>query len=101
MKSIFRKYTVVTVSILSVMFLVSGIISVKEETSYVISGEKSEVVRVQSTTSQRLLLETKEENNIKVLSVNPKTVKSNTIVFVSFLPSPLSQIVWGIVNLWD
>ncbi len=96
MKSIVRKYTVVTVVVLSLMFLVSGIINVNEETSYVISGEKAEVVRVQSTTSQRLTVETSAENDTKVISVNTENIKNNAVIFAGFLPSPFSQILWGI-----
>lgn len=95
MKSIVRKYTIVTVVILSLMFLISGIINVNEETSYVISGEKADVVRVQSTTSQRLMVETSEQDNAKVIFVNPQNIKNNAIMFAGLLPSPFSQILWG------
>ncbi len=98
MKSIARKYTIVTVVILFVMFLVSGIINVNEETSYVISGEKAGVVRVQSTTSQKLTVETSVGDESKVILVNPENIKNNAIMFAGLLPSPFAQILWGFAD---
>lgn len=98
MKSILRKYTIVTVVILSLMFLISGIINVNEETSFVISGEKSEVVRVQSTTSQRFTIENSPEDDTKIIWVNTEKIKNNAIMLAGVLPSPFSQILWGLAD---
>lgn len=98
MKSIVRKYTIVTVVILSLMFLVSGIINVNEETSYVISGEKAGAVRVQSTTSQRLTFETSVEDDTKVIMINTGNIKNSAIMFAGLLPAPFSQILWSFAD---
>ena len=96
MQSIIRKYVIVTVAILSLTFLATGIISVNEETSYVISGEKEDVLYVQSTTSQRLLVKESNEQETEILSLDSDNVRSTFSTVVSFLPSPFSQILWGI-----
>ena len=95
MKSIIRSYVIVTTIILSVVFLAIGVISVNEETSYVISGEKQEVLRVQSTTSERLIVSSDEETEI--LSVSSKDMRNVTMLLAGVLPSPFSQIVWGLM----
>ena len=65
MQKIIRNYVIITSFLLCLTFLVTGIIGVNQETSYVISGEKEEVLRVQSTTSERLLV--KEEKQKRIL----------------------------------
>lgn len=97
MQSIIRKYVIMTSLILSVTFLFTGIISVNEETSFVISGKKEDVLRVQSTTSERLLVSENEDTQTEIWSVNSEKAKNTAIILLAaLLPSPFSQIVWGI-----
>lgn len=99
MQSIIRKYVILTSLILAVTFLLTGIISVNEETSYVISGEKEDVLRVQSTTSERLLVSANENAETEIWSVDSKKARNTTIVLLAaILPSPFSQIVWGLTE---
>ncbi len=95
MKTIVRNYVIVTSLVLCLTLLATGIIGVRQETSYVISGEKEEVIRVQSTTSQRLLVKENEESQEQLLTVDSADTESFFIFLSSVLPSPFSQIVWG------
>lgn len=97
MQSVIRKYVILTSVILSITLLATGIINVNEETSYVISGEKNEVLRVQSTTSERLLISTENATQKEIFSVDSAEIKKFATIFLAgILPSPFSQIVWGI-----
>lgn len=95
MKSIIRGYVIVTTVILSVVFLAIGVISVNEETAYVISGEKQEVLRVQSTTSEKLLVSSEDE--AEIFSVNSDDIRNTAMILAGVLPAPFSQIVWGLM----
>ena len=93
MQKIIRNYVIITSFLLCLTFLVTGIIGVNQETSYVISGEKEEVLRVQSTTSQQLLVKEGEtEENIVTLS---RADGKNLALFLAgVLPAPFAHIVW-------
>lgn len=99
MQSVIRKYVILTSVILCATLLVTGIINVNEETSYVISGEKKEVLRVQSTTSERLLISTDDKTQTEIFAVDSEKIKSvTTLLLTGILPSPFSQIIWGLGN---
>lgn len=97
MKSIVRKYVIVTSMILSLTFLATGIISVNDETSYVINGKRREVLRVQSTTSEKLLVSTQDETDTEIFSVNSDDLRSAAVLLSGILPSPFAQIVWSLL----
>lgn len=93
MQKIIRNYVIITSFLLCLTFLVTGIIGVNQETSYVISGEKEEVLRVQSTTSQQLLVKEGEtEENIVTLSTTDG--KNLAMLLAGVLPAPFAHIVW-------
>lgn len=94
MQKLIRNYVILTSFLLCLTFLFVGIIGVNEETSYVISGERDDVLRVQSTTTERLLVKDGEENT-KILSFGSKDKETLIILLAGLLPSPLSQIVWS------
>lgn len=94
MQKLIRNYVILTSFLLCLTFLFVGIIGVNEETSYVISGERDDVLRVQSTTSERLLVKDGEENT-KILSFGSEDKETLIILLAGLLPSPLSQIVWS------
>ena len=95
MHTIIRNYVIVTSLVLCLTLLAAGIIGVRQETAYVISGEKEEVIKVQSTTSQRLLLRENEDTEEKLLTINSSDTEKILIVLSAVLPSPFSQIVWS------
>ncbi len=93
MQKIIRNYVIITSFLLCLTFLVTGIIGVNQETSYVISGEKEEVLRVQSTTSERLLVKEGEtEENLAVVSLADG--KNLAMFLASVLPAPFGHIAW-------
>ncbi len=94
MQKLIRNYVILTSFLLCLTFLFVGIIGVNEETSYVISGERDDVLRVQSTTTERLLVKDGEENT-KILSFGSEDKETLIILLAGLLPSPLSQIVWS------
>ncbi len=97
MQKIIRSYVVITAVILCLTLLVTGLISVNEETSYVISGEREDVLRVQSTTSERLII---SENGNTVTESKKLTLPDKESVFMilsGLLPSPFSQIIWSLI----
>lgn len=94
MQKLIRNYVILTSFLLCLTLLFVGIIGVNEETSYVISGERDDVLRVQSTTTERLLVKDGEENT-KILSFGSEDKETLIILLAGLLPSPLSQIVWS------
>ncbi len=97
MQKIVRTYTVITAIILCLTLLATGIISVNEETSYVLSGEKEEVVRVQSTTSERLLVSQTDEHDENMFEIMLPDKETVIMILSGILPSPFSQIVWSMM----
>lgn len=97
MHKIIRNYVIITSFLLCLTFLAVGIIGVNEETSYVISGKREDILRVQSTTSERLLVKEGEETT-HILSFTDKDKETLLLFLAGILPSPFSQIVWGTVN---
>lgn len=95
MQKILRNYVIITSFLLCLTFLFVGIIGVNEETSYVISGERDDVLRVQSTTSEQLLIKEGTESR-RILSFNNKDKETLMILLAGILPSPLAQIVWAL-----
>ncbi len=93
MQKIIRNYVIITSFLLCLTFLVTGIIGVNQETSYVISGEKEEVLRVQSTTSERLLVK-EGETEENLASVSLADGKNLAMFLASILPAPFAHIVW-------
>lgn len=92
MQKAVRYYVVTTAVILCLTLLFCGIISVREETNYVISGEREDVLKVQSTTSERLIItDTGEDTEIHF-----PDRETFLLIISGILPSPLSQIVWGL-----
>lgn len=96
MQKILRNYVIITSLLLCLTFLIAGIIGVNEETSYVMSGEREDVLRVQSTTSERLLVKEGSEST-HLLSLDKKDRETALILLASILPSPLAQIAWAMV----
>ncbi len=96
MQKILRNYVIITSLLLCLTFLIVGIIGVNEETSYVMSGEREDVLRVQSTTSERLLVKEGSEST-HLLSLDRKDRETALILLASILPSPLAQIAWAMV----
>lgn len=96
MQKILRSYVIVTSFFLCLTFLAVGIIGVNEETSYVLSGEREDVLRVQSTTSERLLVKEGEESR-HLISFDGRDRETALILLASILPSPLAQIAWAMV----
>lgn len=94
MQKILRNYVIITSFILCLTFLTVGIIGVNEETSYVLSGERKDVLRVQSTTSERLLVKEGSESR-HLLSFDSKDKETALIFLAGILPSPFAQIVWA------
>lgn len=95
MQKILRNYVIITSFLLCLTFLFVGIIGVNEETSYVISGERDDVLRVQSTTSERLLVKEGSEST-RLLSFDNKDRETLLILLAGILPSPLAQIAWSL-----
>lgn len=95
MQKILRNYVIITSFLLCLTFLCVGIIGVNEETSYVISGERDDVLRVQSTTSERLLVKEGDEST-RLLSFDNKDRETLIILLAGILPSPLAQIAWAL-----
>ena len=95
MQKILRNYVIITSFLLCLTFLFVGIIGVNEETSYVISGERDDVLKVQSTTSERLLVKEGKEST-RILSFDEKDRKTLIILLAGILPSPLAQIAWAL-----
>ncbi len=95
MQKILRNYVIITSFLLCLTFLFVGIIGVNEETSYVISGEREDVLKVQSTTSERLLVKEGKEN-ARILSFDNKDKETFIILLAGILPSPLAQIAWAL-----
>lgn len=93
MQKIVRNYVIITSFLLCLTLLVTGIIGVNAETSYVISGEREDVLRVQSTTSERLLVKTGETDE-NLVSVNSRDMETVLMLLAGILPSPLAHIVW-------
>ena len=93
MQKIIRSYVIITSFLLCLTFLVTGIIGVNQETSYVISGEKEEVLRVQSTTSERLLVK-QGETEENLASVSLSDGKNLAMLLAVFLPAPFGHIAW-------
>ena len=93
MQKIVRNYVILTSFLLCLTLLATGIIGVNTETSYVISGERDDVLRVQSTTSEKLLIKQGEtEENIVTIDSSDT---SNLMIFLAgILPAPLSNIAW-------
>lgn len=94
MKKIVKSYVIVTAVILCMTFLAGGISEVNSETSYVMNGEKSDVVRVQSTTSQRLLVKSGKQSDEEILSFDFYNTTLARTLLCTALPAPLSQFVW-------
>lgn len=95
MQKILRSYVIITSFLLCLTFLFVGIIGVNEETSYVISGERDDVLKVQSTTSERLLVKEGKEST-RILSFDNKDKETLIIFLAGILPSPLAQIAWAL-----
>lgn len=95
MQKILRNYVIITSFLLCLTFLFVGIIGVNEETSYVISGERDDVLRVQSTTSEQFLIKEGTESR-RILSFNNKDKETLMILLAGILPSPLAQIAWAL-----
>lgn len=95
MQKILRNYVIITSFLLCLTFLFVGIIGVNEETSYVISGERDDVLKVQSTTSERLLVKEGKEST-RILSFDDKDKETLIILLAGILPSPLAQIAWAL-----
>ncbi len=94
MKKIVKSYVIVTAVILCMTFLIGGIYEVNSETSYVMSGEKADVVRAQSTTSQRLLVKSGKQSDEEILSFDFHNITLARTLLCTALPAPLSQLVW-------
>lgn len=94
MKKIVKGYVIVTAVILCATFLIGGISEVNSETSYVMNGEKADVVRVQSTTSQRLLVKSGKQSDEEILSFDFHNTHLARTLLCAALPAPLSQLVW-------
>lgn len=95
MQKILRNYVIITSFLLCLTFLFVGIIGVNEETSYVISGERDDVLKVQSTTSERLLVKEGKEST-RILSFDNKDKETLIILLAGILPSPLAHIAWAL-----
>lgn len=95
MQKILRNYVIITSFLLCLTFLFVGIIGVNEETSYVISGERKDELRVQSTTTERLLVKEGSESK-RILSFDNKDRETVIILLAGILPSPLAQIAWAL-----
>ncbi|MBE6756683.1 MAG: hypothetical protein E7555_09525 [Ruminococcaceae bacterium] len=95
MQKILRNYVIITSFLLCLTFLFVGIIGVNEETSYVISGERKDELRVQSTTTERLLVKEGSESK-RILSFDNKDRETLIILLAGILPSPLAQIAWAL-----
>lgn len=95
MQKILRNYVIITSFLLCLTFLFVGIIGVNEETSYVISGEREDVLKVQSTTTERLLVKEGSEST-RILSFDNKDRETLIILLAGILPSPLAQIAWAL-----
>jgi len=95
MQKILRNYVIITSFLLCLTFLFVGIIGVNEETSYVISGERKDELRGQSTTTERLLVKEGSESK-RILSFDNKDRETLIILLAGILPSPLAQIAWAL-----
>lgn len=95
MQKILRNYVIITSFLLCLTFLFVGIIGVNEETSYVISGERKDELKVQSTTTERLLVKEGSESK-RILSFDNKDRETLIILLAGILPSPLAQIAWAL-----
>ncbi len=95
MQKILRNYVIITSFLLCLTFLFVGIIGVNEETSYVISGERKDELKVQLTTTERLLVKEGSESK-RILSFDNKDRETLIILLAGILPSPLAQIAWAL-----
>jgi len=93
MQKIVRNYVILTSFLLCLTLLVTGIIGVNTETSYVISGEREDVLKVQSTTSQKLLVK-QGETEENLVTVDTSDTDTLMIFLAGILPAPLSNIAW-------
>lgn len=93
MQKIVRNYVILTSFLLCLTLLVTGIIGVNTETSYVISGEREDVLKVQSTTSQKMLIK-QGETEENLVSVNTEDAETLMVFLAGILPAPLSNIAW-------
>ena len=93
MHKIVRNYVIITSFLLCLTLLATGIIGVNTETSYVISGKRDDVLKVQSTTSEKLLIKQgKTQENI--VSLSTSDTDTFMILLAGILPAPLSNIAW-------
>ncbi len=95
MKKIIGSFVFTVVTVLCVAILVCGIVSVKDETSYIISGERENIISAQYSDTQQLLLKSDEDNK-KTLTLTDEHLRKIKFVFEVILPSPLGNILWAV-----
>ncbi len=92
MQKIVRNYVIITSFLLCLTLLVTGIIGVNQETSYVTSGEREKVLRVQSTTTEKLLVREGEEESL--VEIGQSDTKNVFMLLSGILPAPLAHVSW-------
>lgn len=100
MRKIFKLYFVIIIFILCASFLLCGIAEINSQTSYVITGQKSDVVKAQNLNGKKVVeYKNQKENEPVIFSVNTKTLKNVTNVAKYCCVPPFGCIISAIEEI--